>query len=95
MGILLTAVELKLKYIPFSILTEGDTFCTKAGVVGVFIKIDEVYLTEQSIAKADAVNAVHLTTGTFEFFKQTYLVNVVTGEFSYTKEKEHDESLSR
>lgn len=88
MAILLNVVEHKLKYIPFSVLTEGETFCTKAGVVGVFIKIDEVYLTEQSIAKADAVNAIHISTGTLDFFKPTDLVNIVTGEFSYTKEKE-------
>lgn len=86
MAISLSRVGLKLKYVPFKIIAEGDTF-SLSEIAGVYIKTAPVYKW-QSIKKVDEINAVKITTGELQFFRGVDLVNKVAGEFSYTQEKE-------
>lgn len=87
MAISLSRVGLKLKYIPFGTISLGDTFSVSE-IAAVYLKIDTVYRTPESITLDDEVNAVKITTGELAFFKKTELVNKVAGEFSYTQEKD-------
>lgn len=84
MAISLVRIDLRLKYVPFSILTFGDTFSLD-DTGDVWIKIPVVGMTD-----LEKKNAVKITTGELRFFKRERLVNNVLGEFSYVQEKEHD-----